>query len=349
MTMLGIDISSYQSVEQAGMDGIEFVIVKATQGYNYINPKCDPQYQLAKSKNRLLGVYHYAEGLDPVKEAEFFVNNIKGYLGEATLWLDWEEGNNKSWGNTEWCLQFVNHVHAMTGIWCGVYVRPSEINQVANLSNISPIWVAGYPTNAPGWDVPSFIYSTAPWPVYTIWQFTSGGGLDKNIANLDADAWKRIASAGNGVAPTPTPNPEATVSPAGKSLEILAGEVQQGKYGNGDARTNALGQLYPGVQAIINHRSDQPKYAESTIETLTNETLAGVYGDGDARKNMLGNYYDAVQARINDRYSVRSYTVQSGDTLSGIGSKLGVNWQELANRNGIGDPNKIYEGQVLKY
>lgn len=43
-----------------------------------------------------------------------------------------------------------------------------------------------------------------------------------------------------------------------------------------------------------------------------------------------------------------TYTVQKGDTLSGIASKYGTTYQELARINGISDPNKIYPGQVLK-
>jgi LysM repeat protein len=43
------------------------------------------------------------------------------------------------------------------------------------------------------------------------------------------------------------------------------------------------------------------------------------------------------------------YTVQSGDSLSGIGAQLGVDWQTLASINGISDPNLIYAGQVLNY
>lgn len=42
------------------------------------------------------------------------------------------------------------------------------------------------------------------------------------------------------------------------------------------------------------------------------------------------------------------YTVKSGDTLSGIGSKLGVKWQALADLNGIKAPYVIKPGQVLK-
>ena len=43
-----------------------------------------------------------------------------------------------------------------------------------------------------------------------------------------------------------------------------------------------------------------------------------------------------------------TYTVQPGDTLSGIAAKFDTTYQTLAAINGIGDPNKIWAGQVLK-
>lgn len=43
-----------------------------------------------------------------------------------------------------------------------------------------------------------------------------------------------------------------------------------------------------------------------------------------------------------------TYTVKLGDTLSGIASKFGTTYQNLASINGITNPNKIYVGQVLK-
>lgn len=39
--------------------------------------------------------------------------------------------------------------------------------------------------------------------------------------------------------------------------------------------------------------------------------------------------------------------VQSGDTLSGIASKYGTTYQDLAAKNGIGNPNLIYLGMRL--
>lgn len=42
-----------------------------------------------------------------------------------------------------------------------------------------------------------------------------------------------------------------------------------------------------------------------------------------------------------------TYTVMPKDTLSGIGAKLGINWQNIASLNGIQAPYTIYPGQVL--
>lgn len=43
-----------------------------------------------------------------------------------------------------------------------------------------------------------------------------------------------------------------------------------------------------------------------------------------------------------------AYTVAKGDTLSGIGEKLGVDWKDIAALNGISSPYSIIVGQVLK-
>lgn len=43
-----------------------------------------------------------------------------------------------------------------------------------------------------------------------------------------------------------------------------------------------------------------------------------------------------------------SYTVKSGDTLSGIASQFGVSYEQLAQANGIANPNRIYVGQVIR-
>jgi len=50
--------------------------------------------------------------------------------------------------------------------------------------------------------------------------------------------------------------------------------------------------------------------------------------------------------------SAHSYTVEAGNTLSGIGQSLGINWHTLYNKNVdvVGsDPNLIFPGQILSF
>lgn len=339
-----IDISSHQTVESAGMAGIDAVIVKATQDVSYVNPKCDAQYQLAKETGHLLGVYHYAGGGDPIVEADFFLKNIEGYIGEAVLALDWESYQNSAWGDSSWCRKFVNHVHDVTGIWCLIYVQASALNQVSNCANDCGLWIAGYPTNDASWDVPEFNYSTSPWSTYTLWQFTSGGGLDRNVGQLNAAAWKRIAAGTSEPKPEVVPVPESTILyPDGKVLSTLVLETTQGGYGNGDTRKERLGKYYDSVQAIIDN--------DGVIETLTMATVDGKFGNGTDRREFLGGYYNQVQAAINALVVNNSkyYVVKPGENLSVIAEDMGVRWQDLASKNGLAFPYTIHPGDKLKY
>lgn len=52
---------------------------------------------------------------------------------------------------------------------------------------------------------------------------------------------------------------------------------------------------------------------------------------------------------IVSKVSTRIYQVKSGDTLWGIGQKLGLAWQTLASLNDLLNPDMIYPGQLLRY
>lgn len=302
MVLKFIDISSHQSVAQAGMAGIDGVIVKATQGTGYVNPRADQQYQTAKKKGRLLGFYHYAAGGDPVAEANYFYNNTKNYFGEAVPAVDWESMQNAAWGNTTWVRKFVDRIHALTGVWPLIYVQQSAISQVSNCAKDCGLWVAGYPSGGPtDWPAPKFIYAITPWKSYTLWQFTSANGLlDKNVAAVDKTGWGKIANPSGGTVAKPTPKPSkpAGYSTSGKSIVTMAYDVIAGKVGTGQTRISKLGKYYTAVQAVVNDK------LKSSSRALTNSILAaevkkGILGNGNARKNLLGSYYGGVQAVIN--------------------------------------------------
>ena len=76
--------------------------------YADIQPhKCDVDYQSAKKAGKQLGIYHYCEGGNPEKEAQYFYHNTKNYIGEAVPAVDWEAGSNRNWGDKNWVKRFV--------------------------------------------------------------------------------------------------------------------------------------------------------------------------------------------------------------------------------------------------
>lgn len=194
MAIYTVDVYSGSSdsiIRDSHADG---VIVKATQGTSYVNPRCNHQWDLAGQLGKLRGLYHYAGGGNPEAEAQYFINNIKNYVGKAVLILDWESYQNASWGNTSWARRFVDEVHRLTGVWCLIYVQESALWQVANCAKDCGVWVAKYASmNWNSWTLPDMSVSSGAFACLTGWQFT-GGDMDRSIFYLDANAWNKIAS-----------------------------------------------------------------------------------------------------------------------------------------------------------
>lgn len=214
MALYGIDESKWQGT----LDGQGFAIIKATEGTTYVDPTCDAKYQQNKADGKLLGVYHYAGMGDPVDEANFFVDNVQGYIGEAILVLDFETHTDVNWASV-----WLNHVHGRTGVWPLIYMSASTVNAVdwSAVSAHDGLWEAGYPTlfNVPNPPTPSqdgsdMPYASGSWPFAVIWQYTSSAGtLDRDIAYMDAAAWHKYAAGDNLPAPSPTPAPVPSPTP----------------------------------------------------------------------------------------------------------------------------------------
>lgn len=174
------------------------VIVKATQGTGYVNPRCNHQWDLAGQLGKLRGLYHYAGGSNPEAEAQFFINNIKNYVGQGILILDWESYQNSAWGNTNWARRFVDEVHRLTGVWCVIYVQESALWQVANCANTCGAWIAKYASmNWNSWTLPNMNVSSGAFKFLTGWQYT-GGDMDRSIFYLDEAGWKKLANPAGG-------------------------------------------------------------------------------------------------------------------------------------------------------
>lgn len=90
-----------------------------------------------------------------------------------------------------------------------------------------------------------------------------------------------------------------------KSIDELAREVIQGKWGNGEERKNRLisaGYDYSAVQAKVNELMGGIKSTKS-VDQLAHEVIYGYWGNGQDRKNRLtaaGYDYNIIQARVNE-------------------------------------------------
>lgn len=325
MSMNGIDVASYQTGIDFSRVPCDFAIIKATEGTNYVNPACNAQYSSAKGAGKLLGLYHYVTGGNANAEANFFVDSIKNYIGQAILCIDWESGGNGAWGNMGYLKQLCQQVINRTGVRPLIYVQASAyapVSQVARELNLG-LWIAQYASMDPTG------YQAHPWNegsyACVIRQYSStgrlpgwGGNLDLNIAYMDRNAWQRYAApSGSKPAPAPAPKPKPAApapKPKPATYTVKAGDTLSGiaaKYGtswqelqriNGLANANLI---FPG-------------------QVLT----------------LPGGSKPAPQKR--------TYTVRAGDTLSGIAARYGTSWQALAQKNGISNPNLIFPGQVIR-
>lgn len=210
-TLHGTDLSSYQRGINVAKLGVDFIIAKATQGTNYVNPYCDGFISQATKAGMLTGAYHFAAGGSAVAEADYFVKNIKGYIGKSLLALDFETANLINHNNVQWAHLWLNRVHTLTGVRPLLYM-PGWVYNAYDWSAVAKddygVWVAYWPTRPA-----RYTYGSPEklryWSTTALWQFSDSGNLPGWAGKLDLDvffgdrnAWKAYAAVG-GAKPAP--------------------------------------------------------------------------------------------------------------------------------------------------
>jgi lysozyme len=228
------DLNHWKGVVNLAALPIDAMITKATGGNGYVDDTCDANVQQAIALNMPWGVFHYfGDGFndnDPVSEADWFINNCRGYLGKGQVWLDWERGGNPNVGRVDMALAWLEHVRTTTGFKpAGIYMSNSLIHDSG--LDWSPVINAGYAL----WDA-DYVDNNNPIvnfqmdpnrdpnPTWdgtvndVMWQFTSTGRLDGYNGNLDCSffygtraTWQAYI---NVPAPTPAPAPTPDPTPA---------------------------------------------------------------------------------------------------------------------------------------
>ena len=347
MAIKGIDVSEFQGNidwNKVKADGVEFAILKLGNMYdaqsNYKDSKFDTNYKNAKAKGIKVGayIYNYCNTIDTLKKGlEWAIKKLEGKELDLPFYLDIEDkdiqGETKE-TLTNQCNEFAKYVESKgynAGVYANVNWLKNELNPNDFDKDIS-VWVAQY-------------YKECQYTgKYDIWQYSSSGKVSGISGNCDMnylyneDIIKESSS---------------TETTDKKSVDELAQEVIDGKWGDGEdrkKRLEAAGYNYNAVQNRVNEMLAKPK---KSVAEVAKDVIAGKYGNGDNRKKKLeaeGYDYDEVQAKVNQLLGAnvtKTYTVKSGDTLSGIASKYKTTVAKLAKDNNIANANLIYVGQKI--
>jgi len=222
-----IDISNHQG--RAGLTDLSpllpqvgGVVVKATEGANFVDGYCDRYVQQLKKAEKPWGFYHFAKDGSPGQEAYFFHKNCANYFGEGIPILDWEGKQDVDWVNS-----FVRQIHDTTGVWPWIYANPWRFNQGGVEPNCMR-WIAAYPNVAhPTFDQAKTWQPPATEGVVGAWQFCSdgrlngwNGNLDCNLFYGDEEGWNRYAGLRHEPEPPGQPN-----EPIWKVTESSEGKI----------------------------------------------------------------------------------------------------------------------------
>ncbi|MEW2301965.1 GH25 family lysozyme [Streptomyces sp. NPDC006655] len=210
----GIDVSDYQSSTLNDVTVQDFVIIKATEGVSYTNPKQSAQAAYARAHGAVVGFYHFARPGDMQAQAEYFVQQAASVDGDI-LAIDWEDSGvtcaqkdallkavkalrpthkvllycgRDFWLNidtTSYCedgLWIADYSHqagdpAIQHPWTIHQYSQSPIDQdVANFTSAAALqtWAAGSPSGVPNWRTLLDHVESIPEKIYETWTASDG-------------------------------------------------------------------------------------------------------------------------------------------------------------------------------
>ena len=327
MAKLGIDISTHQGkINLAALkDKIDFVIIRVGFGVSgTIDNKFKRNADLCKSLGIPFGFYWYSYALNEAgaeAEANAFLKAIEPYKNDYSYgcWFDMEDADGykakKGMPSNEMlrkiCVRFCEVVEN-AGYYVGVYASQSWFKNQLNGEELNPYdkWIAQWPASngkQKGLDVDPNSKSDR-----NLWQFTSAARFDGYNGKLDANyAYRDYPGIIAGMRKEEIVEEPIVVL---KSIDEIAQEVINGKWGNNPERMNNL---------------NAAGYDVIAVQNKVNEIL-------NANKK---------------KENVIIHTVKAGENLSIIARKYKTTWNKIYQdnkKNMPEGPNKIYIGQKLK-
>lgn len=219
--MKGYDISHYNTATPDA----DFIIIKATEGKTLPDSMLDAHARRAWDNGSITGFYHYAhaENNSPEAEAEFFIMNIRRYIGRCFVALDFEGKSLTIRNKDAWAMAFLDTVKRKTGLTGFLYISYGERGKFVKTLTKYPAWFARWGNTEPAGA--------------SIWQYSSLG-IDKDTTRMTRGELEKYTK------------PDAETM-----TDKIAREVIAGKWGNGAERKKkitAAGYNYKMIQDMVN-------------------------------------------------------------------------------------------------
>ncbi|MET7643257.1 GH25 family lysozyme [Streptomyces sp. NPDC005426] len=180
----GVDVSAYQPSFEA--DGLDFVLIKATEGRSYINPHLAKQTKRARDAECVVGFYHFLWPGNITAQAEYFLSKAPEREGEL-LAVDWEQNGEGTHASNAEKDRFIREVkrrrpHHKVLLYCNRYFwLHHDTTSYAG----DGLWIADYVTAGK----PRI---KATWRIH---QYTDEP-LDKDVADFSSRAAMRTWARG---------------------------------------------------------------------------------------------------------------------------------------------------------
>jgi lysozyme len=163
-----IDVSHYDNVSQdfvtTAKAGIVAIILKSTQGTEFIDPTFLPRVAEAKAAGLLVGAYHFLDASSPAAQVAHFLTVAVSEAGVDWLALDWEPYPS-SQASVMQAASAAGLVAAGNGAWPVIYMNRYMLSVPSRSLSNCPLWLAEYGTRPicpPGFTA------------WKLWQHTDG-------------------------------------------------------------------------------------------------------------------------------------------------------------------------------
>ena len=359
----GVDVSNHNGnmtvaeyVSMRNNYGVKEVTAKISEGTYYHDPYAANNIKNVQAAGLYINGYYFCRytSVEEAKaEAQYAVQMAKqdGLPTNAVLCADIEASQQRGLGTytNSLAIEAMKQIVESAGYRFDVYSMSSFGDTVIPWKYMG--WIANYPYNVTvdkytkghAWqwtDKQHFKDSYGGFDVSQLYDNYYTGGQNKNAVISNADTHH-------------VDTQHATNKPANNSnMTAESGSSNEDYAQNGTFTANTtlnirtapstsatiVGSYAPGESLIYDHVYIRNGYAWARYMSYSGQYHYVAMG------KMGGEEYGTRQTNVN-----RTYTVRSGDTLSGIASKLGVSVSYLVSKNGISNANLIYVGETLKY